>query len=462
MSTEKPDQKFEVEARALFLKINKEKKLKWKRIGELINKYIKSLDIKNVEPNTGLRGWETVFRSNGGRNADELFWKDLATIGKAILAEIESTAEQAEIFTGGSFEAGSANGKPFIYTLAILQDTILPLLHKPAIMRMNHVTFDEQRHWSECLDALIDEKVDVALHNFPTALAYMSNPDASGDIFFWPFFVFFGYALFVRRESLRRYCTKHNLPYDTYAAFRQNSKDVIGGFFRSCEIVVERHTDTEYALKDYITRNGARWEDINLKDLPINEGKQQFKESGVGDILCTNSLHVLDLERLSDKFELIDKGENVTRHNNYNGLICTMDYYHNRPDLIKGLITSWFECMKDTVEEWDLIKSSNEIKKNDINNFYHQSLLNYLQDRTFSDEIPLDKFIKSFTNNNRFFSDGHKAYHSLTGMMNTPKEIERNWEIADMQNKGNRWDNHKLVEDKILKNMQEIKKHILK
>jgi hypothetical protein len=290
----------------------------------------------------------------------------------------------------------------------------------------------------------------------------MSDPDVKKDIFFWPFFTFHGYAIFARKSSLEKYCKNNDLNCISYVDLQRKGKDAVSGFFQASEIVVERFTDAEFALKDYTAKYQTNWDTLKIKDEPINEGKRKFKEFGFGDILCTNSLHVLDLENVADRFELMDKGDGMTRHKNFNGLICTMDFYRDHDELIKGLINSWFGCMKDTMQEWNIIKSASHLVDGDINYFIYQSLLNYLEEVTFSDKIPLEKFIKSFANNNEFFQDAHTAFERFMKMHNNTRDMERNWEIADIQNKGKVGRDRNEVIAKMLQNMNHVSKYILK
>lgn len=350
------------------------------------------------------------------------------------------------------------------YSISKFQDTILPIIHKPAILRKYHVIFEEQLNWNQCLDALIAEKIDVALHSFPTALAYMSNPAVTNEIFFWPFFTFHGYAIFINKKKFKLYCKKKGLNVSSFKEMEDNfDKATITAYLTECKIVLERFTDVEWVVKDFLRKHDCDWEYIkenNLLDENINEGKRKFKNDNHGDILCTNSLHVLDLEGRKEKFELVDKGDKLTKHKNFNGLICTMEFYNEKKALVNKIISSWFKCMADTQREWEIIKSN--YKEGDINNFIYQSLLNYLQEATYSDKISLDKFIKSYNGNNNFFTTPSFAFEKLfTDMYQSEREKNRNWEIAQIQNKYKDGKGKDEVFDAILKNMNNVKSKII-
>jgi len=292
------------------------------------------------------------------------------------------------------------------------------------------------------LEAFKSDDIDVALHNFPTVLAYMKEMKEETGMFFFPFFTFYGYAIFVRKSTIAQFagtngCEKKIIDW----------KNVyVKEFLETNEILLERKSDMEWVFKKFCGKYGCDWSKVepNIIDCDINSGKTKFIDEGSIALYCTNSMHIADLKKHSDKFEVIAKGRELTSHQNYNGLICKMDYLNEHPEIIKELIEIWFNNIAHFKEEWILIADMND--ENGFENFHMIALLERLNTHTDSN-VTMEDFIESYRKFNYFFLTTEDALNSfITNVLEKTQMLKNNFEISKIQSGGS----HEEIDDQLI------------
>ena len=100
-------------------------------------------------------------------------------------------------FTESSVNSNTVNKKEIIFAVQKFQEIAITLLQKSEFDKYSNITFKDDIEWSECLDALIKGKIDIAIHNFPLVLSYIIQNNKPNSIFFFPYLTFNGYFLFI-------------------------------------------------------------------------------------------------------------------------------------------------------------------------------------------------------------------------------------------------------------------------
>ena len=105
------------------------------------------------------------------------------------------------------------------------QDTILPLFFEELYNDVDfEVEFTTFKDWNAGLEAFQNDKIDVALHNFPTTVAFNSELKNQSRSFLLPFFSFKGYSLWVRTTALNEFITKYGVIKSTFDVWSKEEK----------------------------------------------------------------------------------------------------------------------------------------------------------------------------------------------------------------------------------------------
>lgn len=309
-----------------------------------------------------------IIEENGG---------DTANSKKSIHDKIHQSKEKKTIVRYGVFPC---------------QDTILPLffeeLYNDVDFGVDFITFD---NWNDGLDAFQNNKIDVALHNFPTAVSFNSRLDSKSPLFFWPFFSFNGYSFWVRTSAIKEFIRKNRI---NKSGFEKWSKDEKKKFFSQAKILVEGKTDFEWVLIDYLRKLEFTPPEIfNIsnkwnKEYNTNEAKRIFVSEKDYAGYVTNPIHTLDLkqQKYRGAFTLLLHGNDFTSHNNFNGLICSGEYYKAHENIIHKLIEKWFlhtAALKRKIDQ--LTKKNPLITSKQSVSITIPSLIAFLNKETASD-----------------------------------------------------------------------------
>lgn len=401
--------------------------------------------------------WQKLISSQTTGSSKSLqWWIDLQQIVDLIKVKKFFSFTKKQEATSNNLHGHSVEA--IRYSVSKFQDTILPLLYKHAYSLKLKVSFKPNYDWNKCLEAFKSGDIDVALHNFPTVLAYIKEMQEKSCMFFFPFFTFYGYAIFVRTSAIEKFATENNSA-KNFGDWKNSEKKK---FFLENKILLERNTDVEWVLKKYLEKFGCKWEDVekanNIIPCGINSGKIEFKRKSSIAVYCTNSMHIADLRKQSDKYEAVAKGKELTHHQNYNGLICTMEYFEQHPEIIKELIEIWFNNIQHFKEEWDLISDTDD--DDGFTNFHINALLEKLNQYT-SSNISIPDLIESYRKFNHFFNSPQEAFNSfMQNVLDKPNEVDNNFEISNIQSPGSATEVDKTVTEKIRQQMIEVKKQM--
>lgn len=270
----------------------------------------------------------------------------------------------------------------------------------------------------------------MTIHNFPLILAYMLKKNIKQTLFFWPYLTFNGYALFVKKANVEKFCKERSIP---VVPFGRLDNDQQQAFLLLQKVTLDVKTDFGFILRDYLQLSGLSWDLVRNNVVPANikDGKSLFlKDASIG-LYVTNTIHTEDLIRNhADKVELVTSGDRFTRHRNYNGLLCTMEFYQNNKPLVRNTILQWFKNIASLKAEWNFILYNEG--RDELNYFLTTSLLNFINTDTKSNVKIID-FVKSYRNNH-FFSNPNEAFDSLYhDALKDPKAKRFNWLIAQAQ-----------------------------
>lgn len=350
-----------------------------------------------------------------------------------------------------------AHRKEIIFALPKFQETIIPALHKSEYEKYSKVHFEDKIEWSECLEALINGKIDVAIHNFPIVLAYIIKNCKPDSIFFWPYLTFNGYAMFVKEKAIQDFCKKSNKKLKSFDDIKQNS---FGPFLESLTISLDKQTDFEYVLQEFCLSHKANWEIVKSKiiDQNIDKGKVAFLRANGADLYITNHIQKEDiLSRRNTNTHLIAHGQNLTRHKNYNGLVCSMEFFNENQSLIKALIIDWFRNIGNLQKEWKYIIDNNG--NNKLNFLITNALQTYINDESKSN-VDILTFVKSFSNN-VFFSEPNEAFDSLyNDILTTSNGRKINWGIAQTQLQDNSLTINNDLINELISHMRTVKNQL--
>lgn len=396
----------------------------WPKISTYINSIISKNSFKQLDKPLHLKQWPKVFNGELKYNYD--WWCEL----EEILLEIETSKNKKRTNKSKSLKLVNNDHRfeNVNYSISKLQDTIIPFLFKAAynLSFSKNVNFQLEYNWSKCLEKIITRDIDVALHNFPTVLAYSKHIEGKDNMFFFPFFTFSGYGLCIKKASLKEFADieqdKDDFVFDDLN-LNQKKK-----FLESANIILERNSDFEWALKTFCEKFQCDWSVVSshITDAEINAGKVSFlKDTAIG-IYSTNSIHIADI-RNENSIEII---EDFTDHHNFNGIMCTMDYYSHNTDIVHGLISIWFNNIKLFLKDLKVTKNSEN--GSDFTNFHISALLDKLNEITFS-KVSLHDFINSYENNFFFQYPGNAVESFISNVLSNDDAINKNMQIAAIQ-----------------------------
>jgi hypothetical protein len=398
----------------------------WPKLIREINTIISKGTFEHIKP-LHLKHWENVLKSNG------IYWWEYWDELEHVLNEIKSKKENKTNYylknnplpftnINNSHKTGTVN-----YSISKLQDTIIPFLCKPAynLSFSENIVFKLDYDWNKCLEKFITKDIDVALHNFPTVLAYNKQINGQENMFFFPFFTFSGYGICIRINSIKQFAFEKKIK----CAIRFDDLNLTQKkeFLETAKIIFERNTDIEWVFKKFCLKHGCDWTVVcsNIIDKEINEGKTEFKNDSSVAIYCTNSIHVADLKK-DISIEII---ENFIDHHNFNGIMCTMEYFKKNSKTIFGLIQIWFNNIGLFAND---LKSVLKSKSDDFTHFHIYALLDILNKYTKS-EVSIEDFVRSY-DNNFFFQSIESAYESfMNNVLNNPEVLKNNLEISEIQ-----------------------------
>lgn len=426
----------------------------WEDLAEKINNAIIELKSQghslnlNIKTKLDRKSCKKIILDGTATRFNEDKYKDLYTVYEYITnskADVNNKNNQAsnrkEIFN-----------EPFTYCTPKFQDTILPHLYKHFYKEFKKIKFEINKDWNEILEAFETKDIQVAVNNFSTALAITRSVKENPAMFFFPLFLFKGYGIIIKKSSVETFCLKHNLKTVPFNKLSQENKKI---FLENSTIILEPKTDVEWVYKNYCAKYDVDWNIIKSdKIIPfdVNEGKKKFILKNGSDIYCTNSIHLAHLGKQSDKYEII-KNEEVTKHKNVNGILCTMDFFNKNTEIIKELIFIWYHHIIEFNKEKDEILHDPEVTpfSSDHLKGFNDSLNKY----TYSN-LSLHELMKSYKSNNEFYTDATKAFNEFY----TADFVERHttdksfWEIANIQQGRENEDNMREIILELYNNMK--------
>jgi hypothetical protein len=316
------------------------------------------------------------------------------------------------------------------------QDTILPLFFEQSYNRNLDVEFVIFKNWNEGLNAFKSKlnPIQVALHNFPTTVAYNSLIDSEYPLFFYPFFSFNGYGIFIKKDAIKKVAIQFGQsPYSTFSELYDDAKKEL---FETNKILVEKFTDFEWAVLSFCRSLDCDKSKViaNFENHNTNEAKNIFLKEGDNNfnIYCTNPLNIVDLIRNTnnDSIELIDHDKGLTEHHNFNGLICTIDFLSKNGDAVAEVISTWFN---------DIVRLNKELKNsNSFTGMGYSKILPELTDflqKKIASNINNEDLIKIYNGHNTFYESPREAFNKFYyEVLTTGSNIfENNKEISLIQ-----------------------------
>lgn len=406
----------------------------WPDFGDKINEIIQQNSCKEI----AIKDYSTWRRKQAKDLVEDkdsvYYWKELYDIVllKIITENGGNTKVRKSIHQ--RLHQGNEEKKVVRYGVFPCQDTILPLffeeLYNDFEFEVEFITFND---WNDGLEAFLNDKIDVALHNFPTSVAFNAEIDSKSPLFFWPFFSFKGYSLWARTSYLNDFVTNNNI---SKSLFERWSKDEKKKFFQDSRILVEKKTDFEWVLKEYLKNIGCSQPEIAeidrkcFRPYNTNYAKSKFVNEVKYSIYVTNPIHTFDLQqpKYTKDFTLLLHGNDFTNHNNFNGLICSVEYYNNNQDIIHKLIEKWFihtDALKRKIA--NLSMKNPLLKKEHSVSITIPSLLAFLNKETAS-EIKEEhlKYIYDPTYN-KFYDNPLKAFRDFYDIDLSNEEIIQNY-----------------------------------
>lgn len=427
----------------------------WDTMAEKINTAIKELKsngiVINLNTNTekDRKAWQLVIDKGEASRFNEDHYKDLYKVYEYLTIPQNSLTNNVKKTT----TLKETHNEPFTYCTTKFQDTILPYLYKHFYTKeFSKLNFEINKDWNEILDAFKTKDVQIALHNYSTALAITRSVKGNPAMFFFPFFLFKGYGIVVKRSSMESFCKKHDIKNN---GFNRLSPDFKKIFLEDSTVTLEPKTDVEWVYKNYCAKYEADWNKVRekIKPFDVNEGKQKFVLKNGTDIYCTNTIHLVDLGKQPDKYEII-KNDDVTKHKNVNGLLCTMDFFNNNSVIVKALIATWYHHIIEFIKEKEEILHNSIIGHFD---YAHLKALNKSLNDFTKSNLTLQELMVSFKTNNEFFTDSTTAFNEFytTDFIEKQTTNKSFWEIASVQLGKEDEDNMEEIISELHSNMKE-------
>lgn len=257
------------------------------------------------------------------------------------------------------FESRTKIDKKIKFGVFPCQDTILPFYFESDYNINLNVEFVKFESWSEGVNAFQEDEIQIALHSFPTVLAACKSNTVFSPSFFYPLFSFSGYGLFIKRKFINKQIEHYSNSTNFNDLTKIQKKEIL----KNSRVLVEKGTDFEWAVIEFMKKNGLSNDDYEIIDYNTNEAKHHFVEGEKGDLYCTNPIHILDIlggEEVNP-FELIFIGDDFN-HNNFNGIIATKDFVEQNFNVIGEIIHIWFKNIhyfKSVIEKYSKKKRSN-------------------------------------------------------------------------------------------------------
>jgi hypothetical protein len=408
--------------------------LTWPKIQTLFAEAIQNLGLVKVKSLDHTQ-WRNIFVNAPGDKYYE-WWIEL----ELIINHVEKNLKRNTLIpipSVRSFHEKINNKisftKPKVrYGVFPCQDTILPLFFKQSYNRNLNVEFVIFENWNDGLSAFQSGRIDVALHNFPTTLAYNTKLKYNDPLFFYPFFSFNGYGIFIKRETVKKYTGNQEATFDSLSYEKKRL------LVDKCKILVELNSDFEWAISNYCISIGCNVKDVakNYCNCNTNKGKNLFLNQNDFDIYCTNPIHILDLQKpeYQNIIELIGHGSNIIDHDNFNGLICSSEYLLDNVEIVSELVATWFN---DSMElQQDLVSLGSPKKLPALgseNNLLLKSLVGFLNEKTFSN-ISLDDLFPVFHGHNSFYDRPSEVFNLFYHKTLENKKTTKNYiDIALLQ-----------------------------
>lgn len=233
------------------------------------------------------------------------------------------------------------------------QDTILPFFFRHSYNRNLDVQFIKFDNWNDGLKAFKENKIDVALRDFATTVAFNSQMNNKHPLFFYPLFSFNGYFIFAKQAKLKEVARKYKATTKKFSQWTDEAKKELFES-KSNKIILEKGTDFEWALLNFCKGFGC---DINTVKANIihwntNDADTEFMKAKYV-IHCTNPLNGLSFKGNKQVIS-IGHGESLNEHHNFNGILCTIDFLNKNEDAIAQLIATWFN---------DIVQLRTDLKK---------------------------------------------------------------------------------------------------
>ncbi len=400
------------------------------------------LEITNLETFTEFKHfpdsgkWTKLISSEAiGKRRNIGWWQDLELISKKIIQNFseKSYLPEKSKNNNGPFKPHPNDKEQVHYIVFPCQDTMLASFFEDSYVSNSiDVQFHHCVNWAEGLPQLFDRDTNVVIvHNFSTAIAYNSlKPKA--PLLFWPFFHFKGYGLFIKKESVKSFCAKNGIPVTSFMELEENERIK---FLESISILVEQKTDFEWALKTFVEKVGGIFSNVHIINWNTNSAKAEFIKGQKYAAYCTNPIHIVDILASANKddFELIPL-QNKLNHKNFNGLICSAEYYSQHPEVIDELIDKWFAHTGSFLKKLRKINNPSFSEDKSAISFTISNLQSFLKEHTKSD-ISEDQVGKVYDeDNNHFYSDLLSAFKEFYGKaLNNSAFVQNYIEIAKIQ-----------------------------
>ncbi|MCB0537325.1 MAG: hypothetical protein KDE33_07320 [Bacteroidetes bacterium] len=284
------------------------------------------------------------------------------------------------------------------------QDTILPFFFRHSYNRNLEVQFIKFDNWNDGLKAFKENKIDVALRDFATTVAFNSKMGNKHPLFFYPLFSFNGYFIFAKQSKFKEVAAKYRATIKKFPQWTDEAKRELFES-KSNKIILEKGTDFEWALLNFCKGFGCDINKVkqNIVHWNTNDGDTEFMKDKY-TIHCTNPLNSSSL--LKDKqIVSIGHGDSLGEHHNFNGILCTIDFLNRNEDAVAQLIATWFN---DIVQlKRDLKKANN--KANDIDELLLPSLADFLN-KEIPSTIKDTDLLRLFDGHNTFYETPKSAF----------------------------------------------------
>jgi len=436
-------------------------KLTWGKFKTLINEAISNSEtsLTEVASLAHESQWRKIIvEEEGGYSYTG--WLELQTLIKTVKDKLysQSTISKEKITTlHQKINSKVHTEKTKIkYGIFPCQDTILPLFFEQSYNRNLDVEFVKFNNWSDGLKAFQSKAINIALHNFPTTVAFNSIIGSQHPLFFYPFFSFNGYGLFVKQEAIKRVAKKFKLSFKS--TFDDLSPEAKKELFETSKIIVERKTDFEWAVINFSNSLGCDTKTVlkNLIDCNTNEAKNKFLSNTSIGLHCTNPINFKHLESNASKkiIQPILNDDGIGEHHNFNGLICTKEFFEQNVEAVAELIATWFN---------DIVRLKKELKDSQkATGTKQQKILIPLTDflnQNISSKIKPEELRSVFAGHNTFYDSPDEAfnkfYHDV--LKNDNKIFQNYKEIALIQ-----LEREEDTEDEVSKAINLIKNHMSK